>query len=373
MDNRVRVVVSTHLGAPWGGPATRYRDLFNSRFGELVQLYYVDNHPRPFNFSQSGRISQSNLFSALTYYGQFVKLLLQARPHVVHIATAFGLSFFKNGISVVLARALGARVVLAPHCSYVRVLQGNGLGRAYGLFILRRCNGLIALSKEWLVLRQWLPDCLVEYLPNSIDLTPYRDLPRPRTGEDGHVARILFLGHIGRDKGSFDLVEAARQLERILPAAAWQIELRGEAVLPGDRERLEELINESSLQERVHIRPPVFDADKVACLATSDLLVLPSYHEGMPVSLIEAMASGLPLVATPVGGIPDLVTDGENGLLVPPGQPGELAEALAGLIGDPARRTRMGLIGRQCALERHDLDARVPDLVRFYERVAWDS
>ena len=92
MDDQIRVVMSTHLGAPWGGPRHAYRDLFGLRFAELVQLYYVDNHPRPFNASQSGRVSQSNLFFTLTYYGQFVKLLLQVRPHVVHIATAFGLS-----------------------------------------------------------------------------------------------------------------------------------------------------------------------------------------------------------------------------------------------------------------------------------------
>ncbi len=370
MNNQIRVVISTHLGTPWGGVTTLYGDLFKSRFAELVQLYYVDNHPGTGNFSQSGSINQSNLVSTLRYYVDFVTLLLRVKPHVVHIATAPGLSFVKQGIAVTLARALRARVVLAPHCSYARLRQGNGLWRAYSRFVLRRCNGLIALSKEWLALRQWLPGCLVEYLPNAIDLKPYLGLPRPRAGDDDHVVRILFLGHIGRDKGSFDLVEAARQLEHILPAASWQIELRGEALHPGESEEVQQLIDESDLQEQVHIRPPIFDAEKAACLARADLFVLPSYHEGMPISLIEAMAAGLPVVATSVGGIPDLVTDRENGRLVPPGQPGELAEVLAGLIGDPGRRTRMGLRGRHLALERHDLDTRIPDLVRFHERVA---
>jgi glycosyltransferase involved in cell wall biosynthesis len=373
MNDRIRVVISTHIGAPWGGVDTLYSDLFRSRFGELVHLYYVDNHPGVGAFSQSGRLSQSNLASALTYYAHFVALLLRVRPHVVHIATAYGLSFVKQGIAVVLAKALRTRVVLAPHCSYARLLPNTGLWRAYSRFVLRRCNGLIALSKEWLALRQWLPGCLVEYLPNAIDLKPYRDLSRPRAKDEGSGVRILFLGHIGQDKGSFDLVEAARQLKRTLVPIPWHIELRGETLLPGELEQVQRRINESVLQEQVHIRPPVFDADKVACLARADLFVLPSHHEGMPVSLIEAMAAGLPVVATNVGGIPDLVTDGENGLLVPPGQPTVLAEALARLMRDPGTRTRMGLAGRQMAIERHDLDASVPDLVMFHERVAAGS
>jgi glycosyltransferase involved in cell wall biosynthesis len=369
VSDRIRVVVSTHIGAPWGGVGTRYGDLFKSRFAEMVQLYYVDNHPKAFSASESGHLSQSNLLSALTYYATLVRLLLRVRPQVVHIATTYGLSFFKNGIAVALAKALRIRVVLAPHCSHERLLPGNSLWRAYTRFVLRRCNGLIALSKEWLTLQGSLPHCLIDYLPNSIDLTPYRSLPRPRAGDDGGVT-ILFLGHIGQEKGSFDLVEAARQLDGTLQTARWQVELRGETAFAGELDEVQRRISELGLQERVHIGEPVFDEDKVACLAHADLLVLPSYHEGMPISLIEAMAAGLPVVATDVGGIPDLVTHGENGLLVPPGRPSDLAEALASLIGDAEIRTRMGLAGRRRALAFHDVDTQVPDLVEFHQRVA---
>jgi len=370
MDGRIRVVVSTHLGEPWGGIATLYDDLFRSRFADSLQVFYVDNHPGEFSCSQAGRISQGNFGSTLRYYGNLVTSLRQVKPQVVHIATAWGVSFFKQSIAMVLARALGARVVLAPHCSYATLLQGNRLWRAYSRLILRRCNGLIALSREWLAIKEWLPGCLVEYLPNSIDLKPYRHLPRPRAGAGDRAVRMLLLGHIGRDKGSFDMVEAARQLTRLVPTVPWQIEFRGEALHSGGPEEVQKLIDEYALGDRVHIRPPVYAADKVACLANTDLFVLPSYHEGMPISLIEAMAAGIPVVATHVGGIPDLIVDGENGLLVSPGQPGALAAALARLIEDAEGRTRMGLAGRLRALERHDLDARVPDLVRFHERVA---
>ncbi len=350
--------------------ATLYEDLFKSRFGELVDLHYADDHPDAGQFSGSGQLSCANLASALRYYTRFTVLLLRVRPKVAHIATACGLSFAKQGLAVLIARALGAQVVLAPHFSLGRLFVGGRLWQAYVWVVLRRCRGLIALSTEWLVLKENLPRCLMEYIPNSIDLEPYRHLPRPRPAAGEGPVRILFLGHIGKDKGSFDLVEAAAILRRLLPSISFAIEMRGESLLPGEMQSVQQFVRAGGLEGAVRIAPPVFGVDKVACLAQSDVFVLPSYHEGMPISLIEAMAAGLALIATNVGGIPDLVTDGENGLLVRPGRPAKLAEALARLICDPELRLSMGQQGRRRAQECHDLDRRVTELVSYHERVA---
>lgn len=89
-------------------------------------------------------------------------------------------------------------------------------------------------------------------------------------------------------------------------------------------------------------------------LQAFDLFVLPSHNEGMGRAVVEAMAAGLPVVATCVGGLPDVVVDGQTGLLVPPRDPGALAEALMRLLEDPDMRTRMGRAGQIRAEEFSD-------------------
>ena len=92
-------------------------------------------------------------------------------------------------------------------------------------------------------------------------------------------------------------------------------------------------------------------------LAAADLFVLSSRSEGLPLSILEAMAAGLPVVASDVGGVPELVVDGETGLLVPPGDPHALAAAIDRLLDDPDLRRRLGAAGRLRVSEQFDLES----------------
>jgi len=324
-----------------GGIATFCEALLASELAVLVDLKFVQTSSRGRALASSGRATWKNAVEALKDCSRFARAWLAHRPDIVHVCTAVGASFLKNGFCVALARAAGSRVVLHPHCGFERLYAGPRIWRWCCDRVFRLASAVIVLSKEWEALGERLPGLRVSYLPNAIDTGPYRAIADRRTGTAGGRVRILYLGHLGKVKGTWDLLEAFESLD---PAGiALELVLVGDP-LPGEDEALFAARAEtvSKPGRAVRLVPPVSGPDKLACFEMAAFFVFPSHHEGMPMAVLEARAAGLPVLATAVGGIPELVRDGENGLLVPPGAPGELARAMDRLCRDAALRSEMG-------------------------------
>ena len=134
-----------------------------------------------------------------------------------------------------------------------------------------------------------------------------------------------------------------------------------------DHSSISAAIAEAGLADRVELLGDRTDVRDL--LARSDIFVLATLSEGMPFALLEAMAEGLPAVASSVGGIPEIVQDGENGLLVPPGDPEELARALHRLLTDADLRIRLGKAPRRTIAEHHDLERFRSQHVELFQRL----
>ena len=366
----MRVLVSGCLPPPMGGMATFYESLLASSLSEQVQLAFVNTSSQTRTFEQGGRLSSSNILQSFADCWRFARALIAYRPAVVHVGTAFGLSFVKHSLCVLIARSFGSQVILHPHCSYAALYKDRSpLWRWYFRRVLSLVVGLIALSQEWLALREIAPKCQVYALPNAVRLDTYREVAQehlnsPRLTRALHV---LYLGHIGKAKGSSDLVEAAMT---VLPnGEKFEFQLIGSELAPGEGAMLCEKIKAEGLHDQVHICPPVTGSDKLAAYRWADVFVYPSYDEGMPMAVIEAMASGLPVIATRVGGLPDLVTEGVNGLLVQAGHPDQLAAALCQLSDEPLVRMTMGQQSYQRAIHDYDFEDRVKQLAAIYSSV----
>lgn len=169
----------------------------------------------------------------------------------------------------------------------------------------------------------------------------------------GHASakRLVFVGRLAAVKGVPVLLDALARLRADDPEVT--LTLVGDGP---ERGWIEERIAELGLGGAVGITG-YLDQDAVADrLARADVFVLPSFAEGVPVVLMEAMATGLPVVTTRIAGIPELVEDGVSGLVVPPGDAVALADALAALLADPARREEMGAAGRAHVAAEHAID-----------------
>ena len=198
---------------------------------------------------------------------------------------------------------------------------------------------------------------------NAVDLDEFP----PVSPQDG-VPTVLFVGVICRRKGTLELARAARLLrERGL--RDWRLVVVG-GQGPTPPEEYEEIVAEfaaAGLAEAL-VGPEYGDAVKRR-LRSADIFVLPSYLEGQPIAILEAMASGLPVVGSAIGAVPDLIRDGIEGRVVEPGDVGALADALADLILHPARRAAMSIAVRRRAEESHDLEQLSQRLVTLYDAV----
>jgi colanic acid/amylovoran biosynthesis glycosyltransferase len=169
--------------------------------------------------------------------------------------------------------------------------------------------------------------------------------PAPRAGP----SRVLFVGRHVPQKGHVTLLEATKLL--VEEGHDVLVTLAGEGPLRGT---LEDLARELGIASRVSFPGAVGQDDIHSLYAATDVFCLPSYAEGVPTVLMEAMAMEIPVISTRITGVPELIRDGESGLLVTPARAGELAEALRLLIVNPSLRGDLGRAGRATVLEQFD-------------------
>jgi glycosyltransferase involved in cell wall biosynthesis len=204
-------------------------------------------------------------------------------------------------------------------------------------------------------------------IPNGIPTDEYAPDPNRRRRwrqRHGLEPEAIVLTHVGRfapPKNHALLIEAFAQVRTHTPL--YLLLVGGGELEDAVRQQVVEL----GLQERVRFLG--VRADVPAILNASDLFVLSSRWEGNPMSVMEAMAAGLPVVSTAVGGVPELVREGETGLLVPSGDAAALARALQALVDDPARREAMGKAARQHAITHFDIRHTVRQYEALYERL----
>jgi glycosyltransferase involved in cell wall biosynthesis len=178
-------------------------------------------------------------------------------------------------------------------------------------------------------------------IPNAVDVGAI-----PQARHDGGRPRVLAVGRLAEPKDALTLVRALAAV----PGHAFSALLVGDGP---DRPAVEAEVRRLGLQHAVTVAGTRDDVPEL--LARADVFALSSRSEGAPVSILEAMAAGLPVVASSVGGVPELVADGETGLLVPPGDPAAMAAALGRLLEDVDLRRRLGAAGRDRALRCFDV------------------
>lgn len=308
-----------------------------------------------------GRSSPGDIlmFAAAFFHIMFACL---ARPKpILHVHLASRGAAIRKGIVVRLARLLGAPCLGHDHSTQSLFRKSGRFMKSWKIGTLRRLNALITLSDWDRRFLQSLVNLPVQVVPNGVAIPG--QIRRPPASPDKRVS-FLFLGGDMRRKGVFPLLEAFAILRKGgLPA-------RLTIVGNHEAQEVREWVREHDLEKDVDVPGWLEGKAKAELLANAHVFVLASFREGVPVAMLEAMAFGLPVVATTVGGIPEVVVAGETGLLLEPGDVAGLAEAMKRLATDAQLRRRMGEAGRKVIEQKYSLEAVCVPVKKLYLELA---
>jgi glycosyltransferase involved in cell wall biosynthesis len=331
--------VSTALDTR-GGVASYVRTLSGSPLHDTWFTRHIATH----RDGSTPRKIATFLWAALS----FAAILLFDRPAVVHLHMASYGSFVRKATLAAYARLLGVPVVLHVHGAEFHTFHERS-PRAMRAWIRATLSGaaaVLALGDRWADrLRRIAPAATVIVVPNAV--APIGTAAEP---DDGEPAHVVFLGEIGDRKGTFTLLDAWAKMAVEVNCPA-RLTIAGN----GEFERAERRIAELGIAASVDLRSWLGPAEVAELLGSAQLLCLPSRDEGQPMAVLEAMANGLCVVASDVGGIPDLLAQ-HSGVLIAPDDVGALAAALHMLIENPAERARIGAHALERVRTTFDID-----------------
>jgi len=363
-SDRFRLLLLSPLPPPTGGISNWTLAVLRSRLAERFEIRVVNTSPSEKTAVHGrSRLRIDRVGDALRALVRLVVELICFRPQLLHVNTPYYWAFLRDGLAVWIARAFGVPTVLHFRGGDFPAFAETGprTRRRAVRATLRRANRLVALERHTQTYLESLTGhdrvCRV---PNFVRLEDVGSLP-DRAARSGPI-EVLFVGWILEAKGVRELLQVARALPNLRftlvgpEQADFVASVRADLDALADRVRL--------LKSRP--RECVFELYRQA-----DVFVLPTWREGFPNVVLEAMAAGLPVVATPVGAIPDMIRDGEEGLLVPARDAAALTHALGRLANDPGLRARLGARARarvealySCESVLGDLEALWLELIR---------
>lgn len=363
---RTRVVIVAEARPARGGIATFAETVADDiELNRELDLTLLNTTRRAVR--RGGEASVANAFAAIADAWRVARLA--RRADVVHVQTAFMplLPLLRALLLCVTAKAMRAAVVCHVHTGLVNESTHESFrpGRAMRalLPLFARVDAIATVSDAAIDgLRPWIRSGRFLRVDNAIDVQASA-MTAPAT-----PPRVTYVGAIGRSKGLTDLLEATVSLRR-RGIVDWSLQIVGGANQLG--------AEEAAAVRRAYEGAGLGDAfvgetdaaGARALLAGSAVAVLPSWSEGQPLAIIEAMAAGVPVVATSVGAVPDMVRDGVDGIVVPPRDATALADALGTLLANDARRAAMGASARTRAEERYDLPRLRAALLDLYRAV----
>ena len=348
MDDRIKVLMVGPDRSVHGGISGVVNNYYDAGITEKVDLNYIGT------MVEGSKLRK--LWQAVKAYIRFLKLLPEYP--IVHVNVASDSSYYRKSLFIKAAKRAGRKIVIHQHGGDFETFyekEQNDRGRARIRQVLSMGDVFLVLSPK---LKQFFKGILE---PSKVILFP-NAVPVPDSIEKEYgKQRILFLGRLCKEKGLRELFSVLPQLHGQFPQMH---------VLLGGIWEDEELLEEAAkMKEYVTDLGWLQGEAKKNYLRTSDLFVFPTYFEGQPVSVLEAMAYQCGIVATRVGGIPQMIEQEQTGLLIEPKDPEGLKSALEKLLSDPDLCERLGKNARAKVQKEFSIEKSLQELIKIYQQL----
>ena len=297
--------------------------------------------------------------AALT--GFLKSVWLMPGSDIAHIHSAADISFFRKSIVYWIARLFRKPVIWhlhSPNADFERFFGGQGLAGKYARHVISHCAKVVVLSESW----RALASPYVDAAKLAVIENPIPEIPAASDSAMRQARRVLYLAHLIPRKGYSLLIEAFAKAAAEHPDALLVFAGSGEV------DNAKRICEELNITDRVEFLGWVGDEQRDVELRKASVFVLPSFQEGLPMGILESMAYGLATIVTPVGGIPDVVIDGENGLLMETGSVDSLTDALRRALADPDLCGELGRRAQQ-AVGRLSPQRIAVDWQRLYREI----
>jgi glycosyltransferase involved in cell wall biosynthesis len=304
-----------------GGITTVVEGILASDLTEKHEIVHLSSH-------RDDLTKLGKLWYGLKAYARFGRTVRSFKPDLVHIHSSFGASFFRKAVFIFLSRVWKIKQINHIHgADFDSFYASSGtLKKSIVKWVYRKPEGTIVLSKDW-------EDKIAAIATPSkvFCLNNFAVLPDIQSNSliDRYVERdnvVLFLGEVGKRKGAYDIPDIVERVAKRIPDVKFIIAGNG------DVDAVSQIVSKKGLDKNVSFKGWIGSDQKKSYLLDARVYLLPSYNEGLPMSILEAMGYGLPIISTFVGGIPELVVPGENGFLYQPGDTAGMADGIIELL-----------------------------------------
>lgn len=326
------------------GPSIATEILLKSSLKDKFELIHLDtkiNH----KISSFGTLSFGKVFRNISIYFKMISLTQKKKPDIVLIPISqTTMGFLKDSLFILIAKFFGRNVVLQLRGSNFKtwVNKSSSLNKQYVKYILKKTQGVIVLGNNLKhIFADYYTDDKIFVVPNGGD---YNFPEKNKTDE----VKILYLANLLESKGIEDVFKAIEIVSKKVDVK-FLVDVIGSWHNKDEEKRCVAIKDNGNLPINIHL--PKGLNEKFQYLADADIFVFPPREpEGHPWSIVEAMAARLPIISTNMGAIIESVIDGENGFIIEPKHPKQIAEKLELLIKNESLRKKMGAAGRNLYL-----------------------